>query len=206
MADHLIIRLNRVDWLTLSGVASSALAVAAALAGLVYLAVAGLYLAMLVDALDGIWARRRGLSRPFGRYLDGFMDQLVYLVAPALCLYQLGFDGLWSLFLLLMLAAGTVRLAVFNDIGNLQEDSGLAYLGLPVFWSLFLLGGWLLVDLWLPRVWGFPLLAVLLCAFSLAMVWRWSCFKFKRLSHILTLTLGGAGLFLALQLWSLGHV
>lgn len=195
-----IIRLNRVDCLTLSGVASASLAVACFLERQFFLGTALLFLAMLGDALDGLLARRLGLVRNFGRYLDGFMDVLIYLVAPALGCYLMGFSGVWSVFLLAMLMAGCIRLAVFNDIGNLQEEGGLAYLGMPVFWSVFLLAGFELLAFVLPTPLLFGALAVALSLFSLAMLWHRPFFKFKKLSHILGLTVGGAALFLALHL------
>lgn len=195
-----IIRLNRVDLLTLSGVVTASLATACFLERQFFLGTALLFLAMLGDALDGMLARRLGLVRNFGRYLDGFMDVLIYLVAPALGAYLMGFDGPWSLFLLAMLMAGCTRLAVFNDIGNLQEDSGLAYLGMPVFWSVFGLAGFQLLAFVLPTAALFPALALALALFSLAMLWHRPFFKFSKLSHILGLTLGGAVLFLVLHL------
>lgn len=195
-----LIRLNRVDLITLSGVASSLIAAALALHGSFYLATALLYLAMLADAMDGMLARKLGLERSFGRYLDGFMDVLIYLVVPALIFYLSGFAGWWALFLLVMTGCGCIRLAVFNDIGNLQEDTGLAYLGMPVFWSLFILAGYLLLDLALPQTWLQPMLAATLLLFSHAMIRRKRFFKFSRLATILALTLGGAALFLILHL------
>jgi CDP-diacylglycerol--serine O-phosphatidyltransferase len=194
-----------VDLLTLSGVMTSGLAVAALLEQQFHLATALLFLAMLGDALDGMLARRLGLARNFGRYLDGFMDLLIYLVAPALAWYLMGFDGFWSVFLLAMLAAGCVRLAVFNDVGNLQEESGLAYLGMPVFWSVFLLAAHQLLAFALLESVNFALLAVALAAFAFAMLWHRPFFKFKKLAHILALTLGGALLFLLLHLAGAGH-
>jgi CDP-diacylglycerol--serine O-phosphatidyltransferase len=202
---RLIIRLNRVDLLTLSGVVTASLAVACFLERQFFAGTALLFLAMLGDALDGILARRLGLVRNFGRYLDGFMDVLIYLVAPALGAYLMGFDGAWSGFLLAVLAAGCTRLAVFNDIGNLQEESGLAYLGMPVFWSVFLLAGFELAAFVLPQALLFPLFALALAEFSAAMLWHRPFFKFKRLSHILGLTLGGAALFLWLHVSGGAH-
>lgn len=194
-----IIRLNRVDLLTLSGVVTASLATACFLERQFFLGTALLFLAMLGDALDGMLARRLGLVRNFGRYLDGFMDVLIYLVAPALGAYLMGFDGPWSVFLLAMLMAGCTRLAVFNDIGNLQEESGLAYLGMPVFWSVFGLAGFQLLAFVLPTAALFPVLALALALFSLAMLWHRPFFKFSKLSHIVGLTLGGAALFLVLH-------
>ncbi|MFP5429478.1 MAG: CDP-alcohol phosphatidyltransferase family protein [Gammaproteobacteria bacterium] len=196
-----LIRPNPVDFLTLSGVVTSAGAVAVTLKGHYHLATAILFIAMLGDALDGMLARRLGLVRHFGRYLDGFMDVLIYLVAPSLIFYLHGFDGPWSAFLLLMIACGCTRLAVFNDIGNIQEEKGLAYLGMPVFWSIFMLAGYLLLaTLNVPATWLHPILAITLVAFSHAMVRRKPFFKFSKLSHILFLTLGGALLFFSLHL------
>lgn len=195
-----LIRLNRVDLITLSGVISSLTAGALALHGSPYLATALLYLAMLADALDGMLARKLGLERAFGRYLDGFMDVLIYLAVPSLIFYLSGFSGWWAVCLLVMTGCGCIRLAVFNDIGNIQEDSGLAYLGMPVFWSLFILAGYLLLALILPAAWLQPALALVLLLFGHAMILRRRFFKFRRLSTILALTLGGASLFLLLHL------
>ena len=207
MSDHhsaYLVRLNKADWVTLSGVVSSLLAALASLHGQLYLAVSLLFLAMLGDALDGIIARRMGVTRAFGRYLDSFMDVLIYLAVPSLVFYQAGFDGVWALVLPLMVACGCVRLAVFNELGNIAEGGQLAYLGLPVFWSQFILAGYLLAQLWLPQLWLNGLLLLLLFWFSHAMVRRQPRFKFRKLWHILTLTLGGAALFLTLHL-ALGY-
>lgn len=195
-----IIRLNPVDCLTLSGVLTSALALVLGLSGQTYLATALLFVAMLGDALDGILARKYRLERPFGRYLDGFMDVLIYLVTPSFLFYTHGFDGYWGLVLAVMIACGCIRLSVFNDIGNIQEETGgLAYLGMPVFWSIFLLAAFLLLDFVLPPLTLNALLAVALLAFSHAMLWRRPFFKFKKLWQILGLTLGGVLIFVSLH-------
>ena len=74
-----IVRLNRVDCLTLSSVVTTALATAMTLDQHFHLAMALLFVAMGCDGLDGLLARKWGLARNFGRYLDGFMDVLIYL-------------------------------------------------------------------------------------------------------------------------------
>ncbi|MCH8499841.1 MAG: CDP-alcohol phosphatidyltransferase family protein [Marinobacter sp.] len=199
-----LVRLNGADWVTLSGVISSLLAALASLHGQLYLAVSLLFLAMLGDALDGIIARRMGITRAFGRYLDSFMDVLIYLAVPSLVFYQAGFNGAWALVLAVVMACGCVRLAVFNELGNIAEGGQLAYLGLPVFWTQFILAGYLLASIWLPQLLLNVLLLSLLLWFSHAMVRRQPRFKFRKLWHILALTLGGAALFLILHL-TLGH-
>lgn len=205
-SNRYIITLNRVDMLTLSGIITCALAIGSTLNGHHYLATGFLFLAMLGDALDGMLARRFGLERNFGRYLDGFMDMLIYLVSPALILHLQGFNGIFSFFILLMTGCGITRLAVFNDIGNIKENDSLAYLGMPVFWSVFILAGYLL--LWtagLPEALLHSGMALTLLAFSHAMLVKKPFFKFKKLSHILIITIGGTTLFFGLHLLGIPH-
>ena len=193
-----IIRLNRVDCITLSSVMTTGMAVALALHHQTYLATSLLFLAMCADALDGMLARKWGLTRNFGRYLDGFMDVLIYLVSPAVVVYQTGFDGLWGLFLLLMIGAGCVRLAVFNESGNIESASGLRYLGMPVFWSVFIVAAYQLALLaWEPLLCRI-VLSLVLVVFAFCMVIRLPFFKFSSLLQILGLTLGGAVGFMML--------
>jgi CDP-diacylglycerol---serine O-phosphatidyltransferase len=203
---RLIVRLNRVDLLTLTGVFSVSLAIWLTLNQRPLLAAALLFVAMLADALDGIWARRRGVLREFGRYLDGFMDVLVYLVAPSLIWHHTLLVGWSALLLPPMIAAGCIRLAVFNQSGTREDAQGKSgYIGMPVFWSLFLLGVSLLLSAVLPTAWIVAALALLLPAFSLAMLLERRFFKFTALWQILLLTLGGATL-LVIQAWLAGEI
>ncbi len=199
-----IVRLNRVDCLTLSSVFTTALAAAFTLEGHHHLALALLFVAMGCDGLDGMLARKWGLARNFGRYLDGFMDVLIYLVSPALVAYQSGFDGAWGLLLMLTIGCGCVRLAVFNEIGNIEDAGRYRYLGMPVFWSLFIVAAWQLLQPVLPPLLCNLLLALALLVFSLLMVSRQPFFKFTALWQILALTGGGALLFLLLDLHQRG--
>lgn len=82
-----ICRLSLPDCLTLTGMVIALGGIGAALSGALWLSLSLLYLAMLADALDGKLARWLGCERPFGRYLDGFCDLLLYLVAPALIFF-----------------------------------------------------------------------------------------------------------------------
>lgn len=193
-----IIKLNRVDLVTFSSVITSSISVALSIQGDFYLAMSVLYIAMLADAMDGILARKLGLERDFGRYLDGFMDVLIYLVSPSILLYCSGFNGYLSLFLLAMIAFGCIRLSVFNQIGNIEESDGLSYLGMPVFWSVFIISGYLLIGLISTAVSQY-LLSAALAFFCIAMVIKKPFYKFKSLKQILSLTIGGAVLFLLLH-------
>lgn len=200
-----LVRLNAVDLLTLSAVLTGGSALLLA-ARAPWLATALLFIAMLADALDGMLARRWQLTREFGRYLDGFMDMLIYLIVPAVIWHHTVLPGISLLAAALMIASGCVRLAVFNSNGNIESaNGGLAYLGMPVFWSIFILAGSLLLSLWLPLALLTPLLVVVLLLFSVAMQWRRPFFKFHALWQILLLTLGGALLCVVLHLRALGY-
>ncbi|ETS32627.1 MULTISPECIES: CDP-alcohol phosphatidyltransferase family protein [Photorhabdus] len=202
-SNHFIIQLNRADYITIGGAVFSALSVAAALQHWYYLAIAFLYLAMLGDALDGIIARNLHIDRSFGRYLDGFMDQLIYLVSPAIILYLSGYQSWYSLFIILMIISGCLRLSVFNEVGNIKNESKLSYLGMPVFWSLFIISGYALVGLVATPKLAQLLLTLALLAFSIAMLWDRPFYKFKHLSTIVSTTLAGFVLFTGLHFWSL---
>jgi CDP-diacylglycerol---serine O-phosphatidyltransferase len=183
--DKFIVRLNLVDLLTLTGVVSSWLAIQHALTQQISGAIAWLFIAMLTDAFDGILARKYNTERPFGCYLDGFMDQIIYLLAPSIVLYQWGFNGWYNLALIAMMICGAVRLSVFNEIGNVKgKDDQLKYLGMPVLWSLPIIGIAYLLHFILGMGVTHFLLAFVLISFSVAMVWQRPFFKFKSLKVI----------------------
>ncbi|MEW5936655.1 MAG: CDP-diacylglycerol--serine O-phosphatidyltransferase [Candidatus Thermoplasmatota archaeon] len=48
--------------------------------------------AILMDGLDGYFARRAGMRRSIGRYLDSISDSVSFCIAPALLLYTLYYD------------------------------------------------------------------------------------------------------------------
>jgi len=198
---HFIITLNPVDYLTLSVALSSCLAVASVLQGSIPLAIAFCFVAMLADAFDGILARRLGTTRPFGRYLDGFMDVFAYLVAPSLILYQMGMTGWFALPLVLMIMCGCIRLSVFNEVGNIanEEDDSLSYLGMPVFWSTFILAGSYLLQLLIGDTLTLPITAAAIAAFSIAMIYNAEFFKVENPLTILYCLIGAMILFLGLH-------
>ena len=144
-----IINLNWVDWFTLLGVVSSFYAYIMAFYGFLSFSLSLLFVAMITDAMDGFLARSFNLERPFGRYLDGFIDEMIYLIGPAIFMYVWGMTQWYYIVIMCaFIGSGVVRLSVFNEIGNIKkEDSNenesgkkkLGYLGMPVFWSLFIL-------------------------------------------------------------------
>ena len=203
MDRHFIVRLNRVDMLTLSNVASTSVACFLVLHHQFAFALSVLFLAMLLDALDGIWARKRGTVRDFGRYLDGFVDVLIYLVTPVLWLYQWGFNTfLYSAIIVCFLSCGIIRLAIFNESGNLvnAKSDALSYWGMPVFWSVFIIAGAYLLHFMLPMRIVLPLLGIVLLSHAVLMVHNSRFYKFQSLREIIVLTLGGSALFAGIGL------
>jgi CDP-diacylglycerol--serine O-phosphatidyltransferase len=132
----LIVSLNRADWLTLGGLLLSGLGLLAALRGTLSLAIVLMLLAMLVDMLDGVLARRLGLESEFGRHLDSLCDVLTYLILPLFLLYQFGMQDVLALAALLaFLTAGLLRLARFNILPTVEENGVRYHIGLQVIWS-----------------------------------------------------------------------
>lgn len=192
-----IVKLNLVDYLTLSGVFWAGIAVALILQERLELALAFLYLAVISDAFDGVLARKYGLTRDFGRYLDGFVDTVDYLIAPALFFYAWGFSEVWQgLLLLVFICCGFIRLSVFNEIGNIKdEDNGLSYLGAPVFWSTLLLGPTYIVSTLIGKEILFSLMTILIPLFSLLMLHNGRYHKFKNPKRMLVALLSLSVMF-----------
>jgi CDP-diacylglycerol--serine O-phosphatidyltransferase len=205
-----IIKLNRVDLITLSSVLTTFISMRYAISGHLYFSMALLFLAMTADALDGMLARKWGLEREFGRYLDGFMDVLIYLIVPSIIMLQWQFDGYYSIFILLMIACGCIRLSVFNQVGNVEDSSSsanekrLAYKGMPVFWSVFIMAAVMMLEKIIGLTLSHILLAVSLVVFSFYMVVDKAFFKFNSLSQIFVLTFSGFFIFTVFSLQEYG--
>lgn len=142
-----IVDLTLADWMTLGGHALVWGSFWCALARLPEYAIALALVAMLIDALDGMVARKLNIARPFGRYLGSFVDLVNYTVLPPLILWQLNFKGLEAQVVMLVYSTcGLLRLSRFNEVGNIQDQGQLAYLGMPVFWVHFALMGLYVVN------------------------------------------------------------
>ena len=137
-----IFDLTIADWMTLSGHGLVWFALWCAIDWKIEYSISALLVAMLIDALDGKVARKLNVARPFGRYLGSFVDLLNYTVVPPLILWRLGFKGPDAQIVLWIYSTcGLLRLSKFNEIGNIEQNGELAYLGLPVFWVHFVLMG-----------------------------------------------------------------
>lgn len=197
------LRLAPADWVTLGSLVLACGSLHSALGERLSLAIALMVLAMLTDMLDGPVARRTTGPRPFGMQLDSFVDVFVYLMAPALILYQLGQKDPLSLAgLLAYCAAGVLRLSHFNLVGTEPDPlrpEVTRHVGLPVIWSQLLAA--LAFPAW--QLWGpaaRPVIAAILLVQSALMV---SQLRFRKLTWYLpqaVLILAVAGAYLALHL------
>ncbi len=134
-------------------------------------------MAMLFDAFDGVLARKYGLNRPFGGYLDSFADVFIYLLAPSACFVNWGFSADWQLLILLMfVVSGIIRWSVFNEVGNIQRGASSAYLGMPVFWSAFITAGWYGIGI-IGVKYQQPMLACCLVIYSFLMNYNGTFYK-----------------------------
>src|SRR5689334_23536714 len=74
--------------LTLAALCSGLTAIRFGLQGQMRLAVIAIFVAAVLDAMDGRVARRLGVTSRFGAELDSLSDFLCFGVAPALVLYM----------------------------------------------------------------------------------------------------------------------
>jgi CDP-diacylglycerol---serine O-phosphatidyltransferase len=92
-----------------------------------------LFIAALLDRVDGWVARLTGTTSDFGVELDSLADVISFGMAPALLVYMWALSGLprpWSLAPFLYLAAGAARLARFNVAASVQDKR--YFVGLPI--------------------------------------------------------------------------
>jgi len=159
-----------VDGLTLGSLLLSGLGLLLAFRHSLTLAIALMVLAMFVDMLDGVLARRFGLESEFGRYLDSFCDVFTYLLLPLFLLYQFGMQDAVSLAVLFaLLAGGLLRLSHFNMMGAVEEAGVHYHVGLQVIWSQLVVALAFPVWRWLGDAARYPL-AFILLAMSIFMI------------------------------------
>ena len=200
-----IVQLNVVDIVTLSGVLLACISIALMLNAKFELSLGVLYLAVITDAFDGVLARKLKLERDFGRYLDGFVDTLDYLIAPALFLFLWGFNQWYQgLLLVIFIMCGFIRLSVFNQVGNIASaDNRLGYWGAPVFWSTLVLGPIFIAHWFIGKELLFHLLTLILPVFSIIMLHNGRYFKFKNPFVMLTGLLALSIIFINIEFTAL---
>src|SRR6188472_2839198 len=103
--------------LTLAALCSGLTAIRFGLQGQMKLAVIAIFVAAVLDALDGRVARRLGVTSRFGAELDSLSDFLCFGVAPSLVLYMAALKGAGALgwvVTLMFPICSALRLARFN--------------------------------------------------------------------------------------------
>lgn len=146
--------------------------------GLFQLAVVVWWTSRLLDACDGIYARKFGLTSKFGAFLDIQLDMAAYsLVVLALFLKFHEFNVQWILMLFgyILCITGALSLGTFENSLDLPDRSnrglrlaaGLAEGGeTGIFYTLFLLlPQWLAITTW---IWVGVLALTIVARFLLA--------------------------------------
>ena len=196
-----IIQLQPVDYISLGALFFSCFSVLLFSKGFFARGLAVLLIALLFDAYDGWFARKLNQQRDFGRYLDGGIDVITHLLAPAVFFYQWGMSSWYFLGILFMvISAGVIRLAVFNDIGNINTGSGLNYLGSPVFWLPFIATFFYFIDSFVAhRHLVLPAASIVLLVFTYRMVYRKERYKPQ---SILGITVTLSSIIVLLFVWN----
>ncbi|WP_277542758.1 CDP-alcohol phosphatidyltransferase family protein [Haloarcula laminariae] len=168
------------------------------------LALLAMFGAFGLDKADGWYARRAGVSSPFGRRVDSFIDIFAYLVPGAL-LYHVAMapNDLASLVVgFLVLAFGGLRLIRHSSEGFGSDEGTSYYHGTTVVHTNFVVvANYFLFSLVGP--WNGWLAGLLVCAVCPLMVSDYKAYK-TTASHVLA-GLGAAsaaGLAVALE-WGL---
>lgn len=177
---------------TTGGLFAGFYAIVAAMAGRFEAAAIAVFVAMLMDGLDGRIARLTHTESAFGAEYDSLADMVSFGIAPALVMYQWALHGLnvygwmWAkvgwLGAFVYAAAGALRLARFNVRTHIVDKR--YFQGLPIPSGAGLLAG----AVWLGHDVGLagqevlvPALALTICA-GLLMVSSIPYYSFKGLN------------------------
>jgi CDP-diacylglycerol--serine O-phosphatidyltransferase len=116
-------------------------------------------LCVLLDKLDGTFARLLGASSKFGVQLDSLADLVVFGVAPAVTLFRFadahaelyavwsGWEWLLQASLALFVVCSALRLAKFNVMAEEPKDGPSIFFGMPTTLAGGLMGLFLLVGM-----------------------------------------------------------
>jgi phosphatidylcholine synthase len=122
---------------TALGAVCALLAMSAVISGSWEAAFAWLGVALVIDGIDGTFARmakvQLWLPRFSGERLDLVIDYVTYVFVPALALLQAGFlRGTWGLVLAALILLSS--LFHFSDTGSKADDH--SFVGFPAIWNL----------------------------------------------------------------------
>lgn len=118
---------------TTAGLFAGFYAIVAAMKGIFDLAAIAIFVAMIMDGLDGRVARLTNTQTAFGAEYDSLSDMVAFGVAPALVVYSWSLTNMGKLGWLaafIFVAAGALRLARFNtQVGTADKRY---FQGLPI--------------------------------------------------------------------------
>lgn len=136
MKNALLSSLKLPDYASLLAIVLSWLAIVLLLKSLFFASLGVAVFALIADMMDGYLARKYG-SSSFGKYIDSFLDVILYLIYPSLFLFLLGLSDIISITVLsIFIIAGVLRLARFTAEGFEEDKDQRYYKGMPVFWNL----------------------------------------------------------------------
>ena len=140
-----------------------------------------IFVAAVLDGLDGRVARMTGSTSEFGKELDSLVDGISFGVAPALMIYGWALQPLGrfgSLVSFLFVACGVVRLARFNiQVGSTDKRF---FIGLPIPMAALILSATVTVSpAGLSATWIQVCVLVLTLILSLLMVSKLRYWSFK---------------------------
>ena len=131
-----------------------------------------IYVAMIMDIIDGRLARLTNTQSAFGSEYDSLSDMVSFGVAPAMVLFEFVLSGLGrfgSLVAFIYIACAALRLARFNVA---KTDDKSYFTGVPSPGAAAMLASivWVLVDYQIDPSGISVLLAIVMAALALAMV------------------------------------
>ena len=123
-------------------------AITSAMGGRYETAAMAIFIAMILDGLDGRVARLTNTQSDFGAQYDSLSDMVSFGAAPALVMYLWAFSSLGKLGLFaafIHMAGGALRLARFNT--QLTSADKRYFQGLPSPAAAAILAGFILISL-----------------------------------------------------------
>jgi len=123
-----------------------------------------IYIAMIMDILDGRLARLLNLSSDFGAQYDSMADMMSFGIAPALVIHQWSLHSLGKLGALVTfvyIAFAALRLARFNSTNSSDEKRFFMGLASPAAAGLVISAMYVAVDYDIPSQTIAPYMAIL---------------------------------------------
>jgi CDP-diacylglycerol--serine O-phosphatidyltransferase len=153
---------------------------------------AAIYVAMLLDALDGRVARLTRTSSQFGKEYDSLSDMVSFGLAPAIVVYQWGVARLaeWNvawgrvgwLVAFLFAVAAALRLARFNAMASTADKRFFMGLPSPSAAGLVAAFVWLSSDLGIAGLGGLAGAFVVTAVAGALMVSKFHYYSFKEIN------------------------